>query len=144
VAGERSGSRLPLLSFLLFPTLQKAIKTSNPVCGENENLPPLQKNNNITLYNKWRNGLKYLPIWFKELRAEFLPASVLPVLTANALAYYSEKIFDPYIFMLTLLGVVFIHLGTNTANESDLRKNGPCNLSFLLRSRRSRRHSSYN
>jgi len=58
-----------------------------------------------------------LKTWLKELRAEFLPASILPVLVAGSLAYYEEGTFDAYLFSLTLLGVAFMHLGTNVAND---------------------------
>jgi len=61
--------------------------------------------------------LKGLKTWLKELRAEFLPASILPVLVAGSLAYYEEGTFDAYLFSLTLLGVAFMHLGTNVAND---------------------------
>jgi 1,4-dihydroxy-2-naphthoate polyprenyltransferase len=53
----------------------------------------------------------------KELRAEFLPASVMSVFLGTALAHARTGAFDPLLFALALAGVVFIHLGTNVAND---------------------------
>ncbi|MCK4237384.1 MAG: prenyltransferase, partial [Candidatus Krumholzibacteria bacterium] len=56
-------------------------------------------------------------IWFKEFRAEFLTASVIPVLLATAVARHETGLFDTFLFVMTLAGVVFLHLGTNIAND---------------------------
>jgi len=53
----------------------------------------------------------------KELRAEFLPASVMSVLLGAAIAHSKTGSFDPLLFALTLAGVIFIHLGANVAND---------------------------
>ncbi len=53
----------------------------------------------------------------KELRAQFLTVSVLPVILAAALARYETGTWNPILFCLTLAGVVFLHFGTNTAND---------------------------
>ena len=56
-------------------------------------------------------------ILIKELRAEFLTASVLPVLVATTISYYEKSAFNLRLFLLTLAGVIFLHLGTNVAND---------------------------
>jgi 1,4-dihydroxy-2-naphthoate octaprenyltransferase len=56
-------------------------------------------------------------ILIRELRAEFLPASVMPVFLGAAIAHARTGAFDPLLFALTLAGVIFIHLGTNVAND---------------------------
>ncbi len=56
-------------------------------------------------------------ILIKELRAEFLPASVVAVFLGTAIAHARTGAFDPLIFALTLAGLVLIHLGTNVAND---------------------------
>ena len=56
-------------------------------------------------------------ILLKELRAEFLTASVFPVLLGTAIAHARAGVFDPLLFALTLAGVVLIHLGTNVSND---------------------------
>lgn len=56
-------------------------------------------------------------IILKELRAEFLTASSIPVILAIAIAYHETGGFDLPLALLTLAGAVFIHIGTNTAND---------------------------
>jgi 1,4-dihydroxy-2-naphthoate octaprenyltransferase len=72
-------------------------------------------------------------ILIKELRAEFLPGSVVPVLLGAALAHARTGAFDPLLFALTLAGVIFIHLGTNVANDyfDHLSGNDALNTQFV-------------
>jgi len=58
-----------------------------------------------------------ISIVLRELRAEFLPASVTPVLLGAAMAHARTGEFDGFLFALTLLGVAFIHLASNVAND---------------------------
>lgn len=58
-----------------------------------------------------------LKIWVKELRAEFLTASITPVLLGAAIAYSRDGVFDGLLFTLTLAGIVFIHLASNVSND---------------------------
>lgn len=69
----------------------------------------------------------------KELRAEFLPGSVMPVLLGTAIAFARTGAFDPFLFALTLAGVAFIHLGTNVANDyfDHLSGNDELNTQFV-------------
>ncbi len=53
----------------------------------------------------------------KELRAEFLTASVLPAALGLSVAVYETGGWEPGLFFLTLAGVVFLHIGTNVAND---------------------------
>ncbi|MCD6379673.1 1,4-dihydroxy-2-naphthoate octaprenyltransferase [bacterium] len=55
--------------------------------------------------------------WLKELRSEFLTGSITPVLLSTALVWYETETWNPLLFTLTLLGVIFLHLGANTAND---------------------------
>ena len=72
-------------------------------------------------------------ILIKELRAEFLPGSVMPVLLGVAMAYARTGNFEALPFALTLAGVVFIHLGTNVANDyfDHLSGNDALNTQFV-------------
>jgi len=56
-------------------------------------------------------------VLLKELRAEFLTASVMPVVVSALIARHETGLFDPLLFALTLAGAVFLHLGTNVAND---------------------------
>ncbi|MDD4858059.1 MAG: 1,4-dihydroxy-2-naphthoate octaprenyltransferase [Candidatus Krumholzibacteria bacterium] len=72
-------------------------------------------------------------ILFKELRAEFLPASVMPVFLGAAIAYARRGAIEPLLFGLTLAGVALIHVGANVINDyfDDLSGNDPLNTQFV-------------
>jgi 1,4-dihydroxy-2-naphthoate octaprenyltransferase len=55
--------------------------------------------------------------WAKALRLPFLTATIVPVFLGTAIAWYEVGAFDWILFLLTLIGVAFIHLATNTAND---------------------------
>jgi len=55
--------------------------------------------------------------WFIALRAPFFTASLVPVLVGASLAYNQTGKFYFSRFILTLLGVVCLHAGTNLAND---------------------------
>ena len=65
-----------------------------------------------------------LIIWLAELRAPFFTAAVVPTLLGAAIAWESVELFDPLLFVLTLIGVVFAHAGTNVINDYFDYKNG--------------------
>ena len=65
-----------------------------------------------------------LKIWLAELRAPFFTAAVVPTLLGAAIAWESAGDFDPLLFILTLVGVVFAHAGTNVINDYFDYKNG--------------------
>lgn len=69
----------------------------------------------------------------RELRAEFLTASVIPVLLAGAVAHYETGLFDWPLFLLTLFGAAFLHIGTNVANDyfDHLSGNDPVNIRYI-------------
>jgi 1,4-dihydroxy-2-naphthoate octaprenyltransferase len=56
-------------------------------------------------------------VWFKELRAEFLTASVIPAILSIAVARFETGSLDLYLAAMAFAGAVFLHLGTNTAND---------------------------
>src|ERR671936_2274520 len=66
-----------------------------------------------------RSGVR---IWVAAARVRTLPASIAPVLVGTALAGYAH-VFHPLRFVATLLGAVFIQVGTNLSNDySDARR----------------------
>jgi 1,4-dihydroxy-2-naphthoate octaprenyltransferase len=69
----------------------------------------------------------------RELRAEFLTASVIPVLLAGAVAHYETELFDWPLFLLTLCGAAFLHIGTNVVNDyfDHLSGNDPVNIRYV-------------
>lgn len=69
----------------------------------------------------------------RELRAEFLTASVIPVLLASAVAHFETGFFDWPLFLLALFGAAFLHIGTNVANDyfDHLSGNDPVNIRYI-------------
>jgi len=56
-------------------------------------------------------------IWFAELRAPFFTAAIAPVLLGGAMAWQETDAFDTGLFLLTLIGAVLAHAGTNMVND---------------------------
>jgi 1,4-dihydroxy-2-naphthoate polyprenyltransferase len=58
-----------------------------------------------------------LVIFFLASRPKFLVASAAPVLVGSALAFAATGNFSPYLFVLALLAIMFLHSGANIAND---------------------------
>jgi 1,4-dihydroxy-2-naphthoate octaprenyltransferase len=57
-----------------------------------------------------------LKVWYHALRPFTYSASVVPILVGSAVAWRDHQV-DIVLFLFTLVGSVFIQLGTNLANE---------------------------
>jgi 1,4-dihydroxy-2-naphthoate octaprenyltransferase len=57
-----------------------------------------------------------LNTWIMASRPKTLPAAVAPVLIGSAMAY-ADGFFSPLIALATLMGALFIQIGTNFAND---------------------------
>ena len=68
------------------------------------------------LGRKLKPALSLFSLFFRVTRLPFLIATVVPTLLGAAVAAY-HGIFDPLLFILTLIGVAAIHLGLNMAND---------------------------
>jgi len=55
--------------------------------------------------------------WTVELRLSFLTATIVSILLGTCIAWTRTGVFSPGYFLLTLVGGVFLHLGTNVAND---------------------------
>ncbi|UCD83471.1 MAG: 1,4-dihydroxy-2-naphthoate octaprenyltransferase [Deltaproteobacteria bacterium] len=55
--------------------------------------------------------------WLIAIRAPFFTATVVPVLFGSLLAWYAKGGFSWRIFFLALIGIIFLHTGTNLAND---------------------------
>ncbi len=76
-------------------------------------------------YTEKPTGLMGLAeVWYTELRAPFFTASLVPVFLGAAVAWSMQRVFDPTLFLLTVAGVLFLHAGTNIANDYFDHKNG--------------------
>jgi 1,4-dihydroxy-2-naphthoate octaprenyltransferase len=58
-----------------------------------------------------------LKVWFMEVRAPFFTATIVPTIFGTVFAWHEDASFDALLFLLTLLGVLFIHAGTNVVND---------------------------
>ena len=70
-------------------------------------------------------------LWIKATRAPFLQASIIPVLVGTVMAY-RDGFFDLGLFILSLVAIVGIHVGTNVSNDyfDHLSGNDAINLNF--------------
>ncbi|MBI4335655.1 MAG: 1,4-dihydroxy-2-naphthoate octaprenyltransferase [Candidatus Omnitrophica bacterium] len=55
--------------------------------------------------------------YIKAARVPFLTATIVPVVLGAAVAWQETGRFNVFNFILTLLGIIFIHTGTNVAND---------------------------
>lgn len=55
--------------------------------------------------------------WFVAIRAPFLVAGVPPVVLGSLIALKAIGSFDPYLFLLTLAGVLLAHISVNLMND---------------------------
>ncbi|MDH3364892.1 MAG: prenyltransferase [Thermoplasmata archaeon] len=58
-----------------------------------------------------------LKVWFLEMRAPFFTATIIPTVFGAAFAWRESSLFDAPLFLLTLLGVLCLHAGTNIVND---------------------------
>ena len=58
-----------------------------------------------------------LGVFIRAVRLPFLTGSLMPVAVAAAYAYWGKGVFDLKLFLLTMFGVAFLHLGGNLIND---------------------------
>jgi len=58
-----------------------------------------------------------LRIWCTEIRAPFLTATMVPIVLGTAIAWAVFDEFNWLYFILAFIGGLFIHIGTNVAND---------------------------
>lgn len=58
-----------------------------------------------------------LKIWLGEIRAPFFTATFVPVILGGVLAWHEAHIFNLFYFLLTMGGVLALHIATNTLND---------------------------
>ena len=56
-------------------------------------------------------------LWLRAVRAPFFAATVIPVALGSIIAWYDTGHFVWMRFWLTMFGALFIHMGTNLAND---------------------------
>jgi 1,4-dihydroxy-2-naphthoate octaprenyltransferase len=58
-----------------------------------------------------------LKTWLRLARIPFLTGTIVPVALGAVVAWFSARAFNPVFFILTLLGAMCLHLGTNIIND---------------------------
>jgi 1,4-dihydroxy-2-naphthoate octaprenyltransferase len=58
-----------------------------------------------------------MQIWLAEVRAPFFTATIVPILLGATIAWARTGTFHLGLFLLTLLGGLLLHTGTNVAND---------------------------
>lgn len=74
-----------------------------------------------------------LKLWLLELRAPFFTASIVPVILGAVIAWHRGGTFHAGYFLLTLIGGVLLHAGTNVANDyfDHLNRSDEINIEFV-------------
>jgi 1,4-dihydroxy-2-naphthoate octaprenyltransferase len=77
--------------------------------------------------------MRRILLYLSELRAPFFSASIIPVLLGAAVAYNETAALNLRFFLLTLLGILLLHAGTNVANDYFDHRSGcdPANIQFV-------------
>ena len=72
-------------------------------------------------------------IWLKEIRAPFFTATIIPIVLGAAIAFNTNNSFNWFYFILTLIGGVCLHAGSNVINDyfDHLSKNDELNEEFV-------------
>jgi 1,4-dihydroxy-2-naphthoate octaprenyltransferase len=63
------------------------------------------------------SSAKMPPLWVIKTRAPFFTATLVPVLQGVALAWARDGAFNLWLFLLTLVGALCLHAGTNMSND---------------------------
>ncbi|MFQ6618474.1 MAG: 1,4-dihydroxy-2-naphthoate octaprenyltransferase [Fidelibacterota bacterium] len=69
-------------------------------------------------------------LYLQEMRAPFFTASIVPLLLGSAIAWSTSDAFHWGYFILTLIGGVLLHAGTNVANDYFDHKSGNDEVNF--------------
>ncbi len=67
--------------------------------------------------NKIESLKVVFPFWIAELRAPFFSVTVVSVFLGAAVAWNTRGVFDPTLFLLSLVGALCLHAGTNVIND---------------------------
>jgi 1,4-dihydroxy-2-naphthoate polyprenyltransferase len=61
--------------------------------------------------------IKYLSVWSRAIRTKFLLASLIATLNGIAIGVWKENIFDPVYGLLTICGVICLHISVDLFND---------------------------
>ncbi|MGQ9618578.1 MAG: 1,4-dihydroxy-2-naphthoate octaprenyltransferase [Candidatus Aminicenantia bacterium] len=69
------------------------------------------------IISEWKILKNKLKIWFAEVRAPFLTATIVPIFLGTSIAFYQTARIDLLSFVLALIGGIFLHMGCNVVND---------------------------
>jgi 1,4-dihydroxy-2-naphthoate octaprenyltransferase len=76
------------------------------------------RTNQLSFFQNLREAtISRIKLWIAATRAPFFTASVIPILVGAALAWNLTGILNLYYLLLTLMGGIFLHAGTNMLND---------------------------
>jgi 1,4-dihydroxy-2-naphthoate octaprenyltransferase len=76
------------------------------------------RNNQFSFFNNFIEAvISRFKVWIAATRAPFFTASIIPILVGAALAWNLTGLINLPFLMLTLIGGVFLHAGTNMLND---------------------------
>lgn len=58
-----------------------------------------------------------LNLFVRLVRLQFVPVMIMPVVLGAATAWFAKGLFDPWLFLLVLLGAVFLHMAANAIDD---------------------------
>jgi 1,4-dihydroxy-2-naphthoate octaprenyltransferase len=61
--------------------------------------------------------IKYLSVWSRAIRTKFLLASLIAILNGIAISVWKDNIFDPVYGLLTICGVICLHISVDLFND---------------------------
>ena len=67
--------------------------------------------------NEGAGFVRSLKSWIRLARIPFLTGTIVPVALGAVVAWFSVRAFNPVLFLLTLVGAMCLHLGTNMIND---------------------------
>ncbi len=100
--------------YKIVPTVIKYVDFFSDPQFEWKEFPQNQKSLFSNIAGKF---LRKIGLYFREMRAPFFTATVVPVALGAAVFYYQSGVFHWPYFWLALLGAILAHAGTNVAND---------------------------
>lgn len=123
VAQLKQYGKLDMLSFI--KVLPRWVKFRH-VKDVLEGVPPtvIEFERSFSFDSDLEKFKRKIKAWIHETRYPFLTITVVPVLLGTAVAWAEKSLFNLSYFLLTLLGAVCLHLGTNMVNDYFDHKSG--------------------
>jgi len=123
VAQLEKYNKLDMLAFIEISPVQIKFRKVKDIL---QGIPPtvIEFEQNEVKESEWEKIKKKVSAWLAETRYPFLTVTIFPVILGTVIAYVKTEFFNLFYFILTLLGAVSLHLGTNIINDYFDHKSG--------------------